>query len=561
VTTVCFKVGGSPFFMIMVDTFDLIIEYCEKRDWQAYQDAISYLNGHFDMDKVLRLRNLLTRQLIEKPNADAEYAYRMSLLVAATKDFDSYMQYMEADRKPEERFWLPRRKVLMPVCQGMQDLADDKLDELFLSCPPRVGKSTLAIFFTTWVMGRETEYPKLYSSYSDIITKAFYNGVMEILTDFDTYKFKEVFPQATISRTNAQDETIDLERKKHYPTLTCRSLYGTLNGACDAEKGIIISDDLIGGIEEALNKDRLTSAWAKVDNNLIPRGKGGTKYLWIGTRWSMIDPAGIRMELLENDEKFKGHRWKVINTPALNDKDESNFVYDYGVGFDTVYYQRRRASFERNNDMASWLAQYMGEPIEREGTVFSPQDFRYYNGTLPDGEADRIFMAVDPAWGGGDFVASPICYQYGDDIFVADVVYSNEDKGITQPLIASKIEKHNVSFAYIEGTKMTASYGEGVDALLKKKDLHVNIQTSTKHFTGMGKEQRIFDKAPDIREHFIFLASGNRSKEYELFMQNVFAFKIMGKNKNDDAPDSLAMATTVAFYPTTNRATVLKRVF
>jgi len=542
-------------------TLQRIFEYCEKRDWAAYQDALTVINSNFDMDDLISFRNLVVRQMLEKPNADLSYAYKMSLLIGATRDFDSYMQYMELDRKPEERFWLPRRKVLMPVCRGLQDLADGNLDELFLSMPPRVGKTTLAIFFTTWVMGRQTEYPKLYSSYSDVITKAFYNGIMELLTDTDTYKFKEVFPEAELKRTNAQDETIDLERKKHYPTLTCRSLYGTLNGACDAEKGIIISDDLIGGIEEALNKDRLMSAWAKVDNNLIPRGKGGTKYLWIGTRWSMIDPAGLRIDLLENDEKFANHRWKVINTPALNDKDESNFIYDYGVGFDTIYYQRRRASFERNNDIASWNAQYMGEPIEREGTVFSPQDFRYYNGTIPDGEPDRIFMAVDPAWGGGDFVASPICFQFGSDIFVADVIYSNEDKSITQPMVASKIERYGVQFAYIEGTKMTASYGEAIDQMLKAKDIRINMQTSTKHFTSTGKEQRIFDKAPDIREHFIFLESGKRSREYELFLQNVFSFKITGKNKNDDAPDSLAMAAQVAFYNTKNSATIKKRLF
>ena len=83
--------------------------------------------------------------------------------------------------------------------------------------------------------------------------------------------------------------------------------------------------------------------------------------------------------------------------------------------------------------------------------------------------------------------------------------------------------------------------------------------TSTSHFTGDGKEQRIFDKAPDIREHMIFLESGKRSKAYELFMQNVFSFSINGKNKNDDAPDSLAMAINMAFFALTNTATITKR--
>ena len=474
--------------------------------------------------------------------------YKRTLLFDAPHDFDSYLLYLEMNRKPADRFYQPRRKVLKRVVEKLQALVDDELDELFLSMPPRVGKSTLLIFFETWVMGRDMEHPSLYCSYSDVITRAFYNGVLEIMTDKDTYSYNDVFPDAKISRTNAQDEIIDVGRKKHYPSLTCRSLYGTLNGACDAENGFIISDDLIGGIEEALNPDRLTTAWGKVDNNLIPRGKGKTKYLWVGTRWSIADPTGRRYHLLQTDDKFKDYRYEFINLPALDDNDESNFCYDYNVGFDSIYYQRRRASFERNDDMASWNAQYMGTPIEREGTLFKPDDMRYYNGVLPDGAPDCVFIAVDPAWGGGDYVAAPICYQYGDDIFVHDVVFDNGDKKITEPLIVDGIIRNKVTRGRIEATKATESYKEDIDSRLKKKGYKMNL-TSKAAGTNISKNQRIFDKSPEIRENMIFRESGKRSKAYVLFMQNVFAFKLLGTNKHDDAPDSLAMAIDMITNP------------
>jgi predicted phage terminase large subunit-like protein len=407
--------------------------------------------------------------------------------------------------------------------------------------------TTLLLFFVTWLLGRDSEKSNLYSAYSDVITKAFYNGILEIINDPDTYKWHDVFPDSKIVATNSQDETINIDRKKRYPSITCRSLYGTLNGACDCN-GVEISDDLIGGIEEALNKDRLVAAWSKVDNNLLPRAKETAKILWCGTRWSIIDPAGNRMNLLENDEQFKNRRYKIINLPALDENDESQFDYDYNVGFSTEYYRQRRASFEKNNDMASWLAQYMGEPVERAGTLFEPDGFRYYNGNLPEGEPDRIFMAVDPAWGGGDFVASPICYQYGEDIFVDDVVYDNNDKKVTQPLIVNKAMKHGVQAMEIEATKTTEDYKKGIEDKFKELDYHINIMTRSAQGKN-GKQQRIFDKAPDIRDHMIFRESGKRSKEYELFMQNVFSFKMFAKNKNDDAPDSLCMAMNMAFSP------------
>ena len=255
----------------------------------------------------------------------------------ALYDLDSYMIALEWNRKAEEQFYLPRRKVLKQAVDAIQDLEDDKLDELFLSQPPRTGKSTLMIFAMTWKIGKNSEMSNLYSAYSDKITNKFYDGCLEVITDNVTYRWNEIFYQFGYGKplTDGKDLTIDIGRMKHYPSLTSRSIHGTLNGACDAT-GWIISDDLVSGIEEAINKDRLVSLWNKVDNNLIPRGKGKTKFIWEGTRWANSDPIALRLEVLQREEN-KHIRYKVINIPALDENGESNFDYDYGVGFDTTY--------------------------------------------------------------------------------------------------------------------------------------------------------------------------------------------------------------------------------
>lgn len=476
----------------------------------------------------------------------------------APDSFDDFMLYLEINRPIEQQFWLPRRSKLLPVCHELQRMEDGELDELFLSCPPRIGKSTLIMMFLAWVMGRNSERSNLYCSYTDSVVNVLYNGIIELLTDNVTYAYYDVFPSAKVASTNAKDLLINLERKKRYASFTGRSLYGTLNGACDCD-GFLVGDDLISGIEEAMNKDRLAAAWAKVDNNLIPRAKEHSHLLWIGTRWSLTDPQGKRIDLLENDPKYKDRRWKILNTPALNDHDESNFEYEFGVGFSTDYYQQRRASFERNSDMASWLAQYQGEPIERDGAVFAPEQLRYYNGVLPEETPDRVFMAVDPAYGGGDYTASPVVCQYGDDLYVADVVFNNGEKTVTQPEIVRLVKKYGVQAMKIEGTKMTASYGEEVDRMLREDGIRINVQINTSHFTGTGKRQRIFDKAPEIRDRMIFLNEGCRSKEYQQFMTNMFSFTVTGKAaKHDDACDSCAMTVDFAFKYE-NKAQVINR--
>lgn len=205
------------------------------------------------------------------------------------------------------------------------------------------------------------------------------------------------------------------------------------------------------------------------------------------------------------------------------------------------------------------LRKAVSSAIERDGALFSPGDFRYYNGVLPEGEPDRIFMAVDPAFGGGDFVASPVCFQYGEDIYVHDVVYDNGDKKITQPLLAQAVITHNVAAMQIEANKSTEAYKDGVQDELKKQGRRINLTTKAAP-SDKAKYQRIFDKAPDIREMMIFRESGKRSKAYSLFMQNVFSYKMFAKNKNDDAPDSLAMAISMVRNPV-SRAEVFKRTF
>lgn len=486
------------------------------------------------------------------------YDLRKDIFTAAAPfDFDSYMIALEWNRKPEQRFYLPRRRVLKQAVDAIQELEDDKLDELFLSQPPRTGKSTLMIFAMTWKAGKDSEMSNLYSAYSDKITTAFYNGCLEVINDRVTYRWNEIFYGFDEPKTNGKDLTFDVGRKKHYPTVTARSVHGTLNGSCDAT-GWIISDDLVSGIDEAINKDRLVSLWQIVDNNLVTRGKGKTKFIWEGTRWANGDPIGLRLEVLDREEN-KHIRRKVINIPALNEKEESNFDYDYGVGFDTAYYLSRRASFEYNQDIASWDAQYMGAPIERSGVVFEPADMNYFNGELPpDDMLVRKFMAVDPAFGGGDYTAAPVVYQYSDgSIYVVDVVYDNGDKTVTQKLIIDAIVTYGVTAVRFECNKMTMSYKEEVERALEKKGIKINLLTKTAP-NNQAKETRIFDKAPLIRT-FYFLDENKRSKAYKTFMVNVYSFRVTGHNKHDDAPDSLAMAADFIERPASSKVEVFRR--
>lgn len=539
------------------DWWSCIANLCKQTDRRS--DNPDYDFAHEENRKLLyTAADMMRRSRAIEQKGKFYEIYKKALRFDAVDRFDSFMLYLELDREAAKRFYQPRRKVLKRFVDALQALEDDKLDELHMSCPPRVGKSTLTVFFILWIMGRDSERSNLYCSYSDTITAAFYNGVLEILNDPGTYLYKDIFPTSQLTRTNSKEEWLDLDRNKRYHSLTSRSLYGTLNGACDAS-GVIIADDLISGIEEALNKDRLKSAWDKVNNNLLTRGKERTKIIFIGTRWSLADPIGVRRDLLQNDDKFKYLRTQFIDIPALGSNEQSNFDYDYGVGFSTERYQAVRASFERTNDIASWDAQYMQKPVERTGSLFEPDAMRYYSGQLPETEPDRVVMVVDPAYGAGDYVAAPVVYQYGEDCYIVDVVFSPENKKVTIPLICDMAIKHNVSAMQIEATKATKEFPNDVQKFLVDSGKRINLTTKAAS-TQSTKQDRVFAQSPVIIDNFIFRSSGCRSREYQQFMEQVFAFKIIGKNVHDDAPDALAMAADM-IYRVGHQIQVFKRTF
>lgn len=531
-----------------------MLRFMERGD---YENALGCIEHLYEYDKkgcytyVKAFRNAM-KTVIKKGGEDAADCYELlhqSYVLTAQDKFDDFMVALEWYRADADKFWLPRQKQLQMVADILQEFIDGDLDELFLSLPPRVGKTSLVMFFLIWYSCKYPNKSNLYSSFTEMVVKTFYNGILEVMMDPETYDLKTVFPDFVLAKTDAKDLLIDVGRKKKYSSMTCRSIMGTLNGACDAE-GLLIADDLHSGKDEARNKDLLISKWGTVKSNLLSRAKSGCKILWIGTHWSLVDCISQRLDMLLNSPDCAGIKFKEVNIPALDENEESNFDYLFGKGFTTEDYKVIRASYEMSDDYAMWSAPYMGQPIEELGAVFTPTEMRYYNGVLPVGvEPDRVFMVVDPAWGGGDYVSAPVFYQYDTDLFMVDVVFNNGDKRVTQPMLAHKIEEWSVAAVYVEATKVTSGYAEGIEEKLKEDNYRVNMQCTTKHWGGkVGKQQRIFDKAPDIRANIVFLNAGLRSKEYSQFMQNLFSFTMEGKNKHDDAPDSLAMAIINAFY-------------
>ncbi len=475
--------------------------------------------------------------------------HKKVLLAGAEHSFHLFLLYIEWNREPQKKFYPPRRKVLRQVVDALQELEDDMLDLLAISLPPGSGKTTLAIFYLTWLAGKHPDEPMLTGSHSNSFVRGVYDECLRILDPQGEYLWYDVFPTVSVSSTNAKDCRIDLGKRKRFETLEFTSI-GTGNAGLYRASRLLYCDDLVSGIEVALSKERLDKLWETYTTDLRQRKIGDhCKELHIATRWSVHDVIG-RLESDYGDS----NRAKFIVIPALDENDESNFDYAYGVGFNTKFYHEQRNIMED----ASWRALYMNQPIEREGLLYQEDELRRYF-ELPDSEPDAIISVCDTKDRGTDYCGMPVAYQYGQDFYIEKIICDNSNPEVVETRLVMALLEHKVQMSRFESNSAGGRVAQKVQEQVKAKGGHTKITTK---YTTANKETKIIVNSPWVKEHCLFKDNAViTDKEYKKALNFLCTYTMAGKNKNDDIPDCFAQLSEFAQSLEGNRVTVFKRPF
>lgn len=493
-------------------------------------------------------------QVVRGGGAKFYEQWRRCLLFEAPHDFDSFMTYIELDRKPEKRFYAPRKHYLRPMVQGFQDVLDGKLRLLTISMPKRAGKSQTGINFVNMLSGKFPDRSTLMEGTGDDLVKSFYNGCLEYLTVPNEYLFYDVFPDARLVQTNADTKTVNLKSKSRFPTIMCRSIDARQVGLSEATN-VLYLDDCVEGREEAKNRQRLDDKWEVISGDIMGRAIEGTPMVFTGTRYSLYDPIGRVQEHAQRE----GWAWRAIEIPALDlVTDESNYEYEREGKkvFTTAYFREQRELLSAEQ----FESEFQQQPFEAKGLLFNKDELNYFFELPKDRDPDTIIAVGDTAESGSDSTSMPVAMIYGSDVYIVDVVFDDSPAEVTKPECAKCLIENKVASAVFESNNAGQYYARDVDQIIRDRGYSVGIRTKR---TISNKQTRIEFASDNIKKNFYFKhpSTYKRGSQYWNFMKEVTTYTRSGKVPHDDAPDSLSLLENEIRMLSGGKVEVFKRPY
>ena len=493
-------------------------------------------------------------QVVRGGGAKFYEQWRRCLLFEAPHDFDSFMTYIELDRKPEKRFYAPRKHYLRPMVQGFQDVLDGKLRLLTISMPKRAGKSQTGINFVNMLSGKFPDRSTLMEGTGDDLVKSFYNGCLEYLTVPNEYLFYDVFPDARLVQTNADTKTANLKSKSRFPTIMCRSIDARQVGLSEATN-VLYLDDCVEGREEAKNRQRLDDKWEVISGDIMGRAIEGTPMVFTGTRYSLYDPIGRVQEHAQRE----GWAWRAIEIPALDlVTDESNYEYEREGKkvFTTAYFREQRELLSAEQ----FESEFQQQPFEAKGLLFNKDELNYFFELPKDRDPDTIIAVGDTAESGSDSTSMPVAMIYGNAVYIVDVVFDDSPAEVTKPECAKCLIENKVASAVFESNNAGQYYARDVDQIIRERGYSVGIRTKR---TISNKQTRIEFASDNIKKNFYFRhpSTYKRGSQYWNFMKEVTTYTRSGKVPHDDAPDSLSLLENEIRMLSGGKVEVFKRPY
>ncbi|MDO8716397.1 MAG: phage terminase large subunit [Dehalococcoidales bacterium] len=411
-----------------------------------------------------------------------------------------------------------------------------------INIPPRHGKTRTLVLFSAWCFGRTIEERIIATSYGDEMANDFSRYTRDLIQEqhnrAEDIVYSDIFPATKVQKGNASYQKWALEGQ--YFSYLGSGIWSGITG-----KGatLLLEDDLVKDIQEALNETRLDALWKQRTGTLLSRKEEGCKQILTMTRWAEADPCG---RILENKEEAP--QWYILKMEAMNE-ETGEMLCPALLGKET--YENLRAILPSG----VFRANYHQEPIDIKGRLYTTVKTytelpRREDGTLL---YDRIINYTDTADEGNDSLVSISALEYKGEAWILDVYMTQDGMEKTEPETARRLVENGVNWARIESNNGGRGFARAVERIIYEQIKKEQEQIAAGALTEEGRKwnrtaiswfHQTENKIARIKSHSNYIMQHvyfphNWADRWPVFFKAIMTFMADKTAAHDDAPDAL----------------------
>ncbi len=425
----------------------------------------------------------------------------------------------------------------------LQMFADKKIKNLIITIAPQHGKSLgSSEMLPAYLFGLDPSSKMALISYSSTRASKFNRDLQRRI---DEKGYSEVFPDTALSGTRTIASSNNYLRNTEEFEIVEKGGYFKSVGVGGALTGIpvdiMLMDDLYKDYQDATSPSISEKVWDWYLTVARTRLHNDSQQLIVFTRWDEKDligrlekmgkvieldytkPIEDTVEALADDEFLK------INFAALKEGEPTLLdPREEGEPLWPEKHSKKKLEDLRELDEDKFQALNQGNPTNVKGRMYG--EFKTYR-TLPEMEIIKAYC--DTADTGKDYLCS-IVYgvpEEGDDLYLIDVVYTQEQMEVTEPMVANQYSLHQVREAMIESNNGGRGFARNIEEMTN------NITNVESFHQSKNKESRIISNSASVTKTII-MPEGWHIK-FKEFYNSVVGFKKNAKNAHDDSVDAL----------------------
>ena len=417
--------------------------------------------------------------------------------------------------------------------------AKGTIKNLMVTMPSQHGKSTgSSMILPSYIFGINPDCRIALASYSSTFARKFNRANQRII---DSPVYGAIFPDTKLNEFNVVSSgrwlrnTDEFEIVGNDGSLIVAGRGGPLSGN---KVDVMIMDDLYKDSAEGNSPVVRDSVEEWYSSVIVKRLHNDSQQLIVFTRWHEDDLIGylereanvIEIRSFEeiNDIEFDDDTWIKLNFEAIKESEQTEFdSRELGEALWEGRHSIEKLSKERQKQRHIFNCMSQGRPGGSEGLLYGPF-ITYYE--LPNTIKKGNY--TDTADMGDDYLCS-ICYEVdkNDDIYLTDVVYTDEPMEVTEGYVAKMLSDNNTRDSNVESNAGGRSFARNVQSI-------IGMRCTINWFhQSNNKESRVLTNAAQVNKIKMPIGWEDR---WPLFYNHVSKFKrTFRSNKHDDAPDCL----------------------